>query len=54
MEDEEEDEEEERKKEKPEEVVLWSVSSPLMCKLRPEGSRENQNRNLRKVQRVCV
>lgn len=38
---------------KPEGVVMWSVSSPGMCKLCPKGS-DVDNKNLRKSKSVCV
>lgn len=38
---------------KPEGVVMWSVSSPEMCKLCPNGS-DDHNKNLRKSESVCV
>lgn len=38
---------------KPEGVVMWSVSSPGMCKLCPKGS-DVHNKNLRKSESVSV
>jgi len=39
---------------KPEGVVMWSVSSPEMCKLCPKGS-DVHTKNLRKSREcVCV
>lgn len=37
----------------PEGVVMWSVSSPEMCKLCPKGS-DIHNKNLRKSKSVSV
>lgn len=38
---------------KPEGVVMWSVSSPRMCKLCPKGL-DVHNKNLRKLECVSV